>query len=85
MYKLSMQQFPAHLKTRGMLVMEHRLGEPIESYLHRRYIVDGATTITIGADLGLNNATVSRWLRDLGIETRLTGQRGVPAPSEAVA
>lgn len=63
--------------------MEHRLGEPIESYLQRRYIVDRATTITIAADLGLNNATVSRWLRELGIETRLTGQRG--APSAAVA
>lgn len=62
--------------------MEHRLGEPIESYLTRRYVTDGATTLVIGAELGLNNATVSRWLAALGIETRLTGQRG---RSEAVA
>jgi len=75
---LSMQ-CPAHLKTRGMLVMEHRLGEPIEVYLRRRYVVDGQTTIQIGQELGLNNGTVSKWLRDLGIEARLTGQRGKPA------
>lgn len=58
--------------------MEHRLGEAIESYLHRRYVIEGATTIAIGEDLGLNNATVSRWLATLGIEARLTGQRGAP-------
>jgi len=66
--------------------MEFRLGEPIEAYLHRRYILEGATTLTIADDLGLNNGTVSRWLSALSIETRLTGQRGKPnAPTEAVA
>lgn len=63
--------------------MEHRLGEPIESYLYRRYVIEGATTIAIGDDLGLNNATVSRWLATLGIEARLTGQRGTPASQVA--
>lgn len=78
-----MEQIPAHLKTRGMLKTEHRLGEPIESYLQRRYIGDGATTQVIADDLGVNVGTVSRWLALVGIDARLTGQRGRPA--EAVA
>lgn len=78
-----MQQFPAHLKTKGMLVLEHRLGEPMESYLHRRYIEEGATTHQIGDELGLNNATISRWLGVLGIEARFPGQRGKPVAAVA--
>lgn len=78
-----MQQFPAHLKTKAMLVLEHRLGEPMEDYLRRRYVDEGATTHQIGQELGLNNATVSRWLSLLGIEARFPGQRGKPA--EALA
>lgn len=78
-----MQQFPAHLKTKAMLVLEHRLGEPMEDYLRRRYLDEGATTNQIGDELGLNNATVSRWLGSLGIEARFPGQRGKPA--EAVS
>lgn len=74
-----MQQIPAHLKTKAMLVIEHRLGEPIEAYLHRRYILDGLTTVQIGDELGLNNGTVSKWLGFAGIEARFPGQRAKAA------
>lgn len=76
-----MEQIPAHLKTKAMLRTEHRLGEPIEAYLHRRYITDGATTTAIADEMGLNNGTISRWLAALGIEARLTGQRGTAVPA----
>jgi len=66
-----------------MLVLEHRLGEPMEDYLRRRYLDEGATTHQIGDELGLNNATVPRWLGIIGIEARFPGQREKPA--EAVA
>lgn len=78
-----MEQISAHLKTRGMLKTEHRLGEPIEVYLHRRYLTEGAGTQAIADELGVNVGTVSRWLAVVGIEARLTGQRGTPV--EAVA
>jgi hypothetical protein len=80
---LFMQQFPAHLKTKAMLVMEHRLGEPIEVYLERRYIRDGLTTVQIADELGVDKGTISRWMSTVGVAARLTGQRGRPA--EAVA
>lgn len=59
------------IKTKGQQVLERRIGEPIEVFLRRRYVVDRATQDEIAADLGgLDRATVSRWLRDFGI-TRL--------------
>ncbi len=74
-----MQQFPAPIKTRSMLVMERRLGEPIEAYLQRRYLDDGVTTHVIAHELGLNNGTIFRWMAQLGIEARFPGQRGAAA------
>jgi hypothetical protein len=72
------------LKTKTMQIVEYRLGEPIELYLRRRYIDEGETLATIAADLGLVAPTLSRWLAALGIEARISGQRGKTAV-EAVA
>lgn len=59
------------IKTRGQQVVERRIGEPIEAYLRRRYVVEKASQEAIATELGgLDRATVSRWLRDFGI-TRL--------------
>lgn len=71
-----MQQISARPKTRSMQVVEFRLGEPIEVYLRRRYLDDGATTHEIATELGLNNGTISRWMAQLGVEARFPGQRG---------
>lgn len=63
--------------TRGMLIVEARLGESLESYLRRRYEDNGLTTSQIAAELGLNNGTISRWLAHFGIEARYLGPRRV--------
>jgi hypothetical protein len=75
---LHMQQFsvlPAVPKTRGMLLIEARIGRPLEGYLEDRYLRDGLTTLQIAAELGVNNGTVSRWMAQLGIEARYLGPR----------
>jgi hypothetical protein len=58
-------------KTRAQQLMEHRLGEPIDQALHRLYVIERRDQEEIGALWGLEQSTVSRWLRDFGI-TRLT-------------
>ena len=58
-----------------MQTVEHRLGEPLEVYLTRRYHEDGLTLREVGAELNLSVGTVSRWLTALGIEARFPGQR----------
>jgi hypothetical protein len=70
-----MQQKTAPIKTRGMQVIERQLNEPIEVFLERRYLREGATTTEIGVELKLNESTISRWLRELSIPARLPGQR----------
>lgn len=67
-------------KSRAMVRLEARLGRPIEDYLRERYLTAGQ--VEIASELGVSNATVSRWMRELGIEPRLPGQR---PPTEAVA
>lgn len=74
-----MQQFSAPTKTKSMQVIERRLGEPLEDYLRRRYLTDGATTHAIAEELGLNNGTISRWMAHLGVEARFPGQRAAVA------
>jgi DNA-directed RNA polymerase specialized sigma subunit len=57
-------------KTRHQQVVEQRMGEPIEKALYRMYVTERLDQKVIGEQLGLEQATVSRWLRDFGI-TRL--------------
>lgn len=70
-------------KTRPMLRVEERMGEPIEDVLNRLYHEQGKTMPEVAAILGVDAGTVSRWMAALGIEARFPGQRGKPA--EAVA
>lgn len=65
-----------YLKTRPMLRIEQRLGEPLEAFLERRYVEEGKTQREIGVELGVNDSTVNRWMAALGIEARFPGQRG---------
>lgn len=72
---------PSIFKSRAMLRVEERIKQPIEDYLAERYLT--RTQPQIAADLGVSDATISRWMRELGIEARYPGQR--PPTTEAVA
>ncbi len=67
-------------KSRAMQRTEVRLGRPLEEWLAERYAT--RTQEQIAEELGVSGATISRWLRECGIEARLQGQR---PPAEAVA
>lgn len=64
---------PPIFKSRAMLRVEARIKRPLEEYLAERYQV--ATQTAIAAELGVSNASVSRWMQELGIEARFPGQR----------
>lgn len=61
-----------------MLRVETRLGRSLEDYFAEKYQTH--TQPQIAADLGVSGASVSRWMRELGFEARLPGQR---PPAEA--
>jgi len=63
---------PLHppIKTKGMQLVEHRIGEPIEQALRRKYLAEGLDQQRIADEWGLDRATVSRWMRDFQIPTR---------------
>lgn len=58
------------IKTKGMQLVEHAIGEPIEIALHRLYVTEGLDQQAIAERWGLDRATVSRWMRDFRIPTR---------------
>jgi DNA-binding MarR family transcriptional regulator len=58
-----------------MLVLEHRLGEPLEKVLNRLYHERGLTQDQIGEELGVDGSTVARWMDRLDIEARFPGPR----------
>lgn len=60
-------------KSRAMLRVEKRIGRPLEDFLEERYQV--ATQPQIAEELGVSGASVSRWMRELGVEARFPGQR----------
>lgn len=62
-------------KTRGMQIVEARIGESIEGALRRLYEADGRTQDEIAAVFGVDRGTVSRWMREYGIESRYLGPR----------
>lgn len=65
-----------------MVRVEERIGRTLEDYFAERYAT--LTQPQMAEELGVSDASVSRWMRELGIETRFPGQRP-PAPAEAVA
>lgn len=54
-------------KTRGQQLIEHRLGEPLEEALYRLHVSEGRDQKEIAQTWGLDQSTVSRWLRDFNI------------------
>ncbi len=70
-----------------MLRAEAKLGRPLEDWFEEKY--QTLTQPQMAAELkalGLkvSDASISRWMRELGIEARLPGQRP-PAALEATA
>lgn len=63
-----------------MLRVEKRLGRSLEDYFADRY--QAATQEQMADELGISTASVSRWMNELGIETRFPGQRP-PTAAEA--
>lgn len=66
---------PAPIKTRPMMVIERRIGQPLETYLRREYVQGRRTMADIGAELGIHESTVQRYMALLGIEARFPGPR----------
>lgn len=67
-------------KSRAMLRIEKRIGRSLEEYFAERY--PKATQEQMALELDVSTASVSRWMNELGIETRFPGQRP-PAATEA--
>jgi hypothetical protein len=60
-------------KSRAMIRVEARIGRPLEDWLAEQYLTK--TQPEMADELGVSGASVSRWMRELGIETRFPGQR----------
>lgn len=67
-------------KSRAMVRVEGRIGRTLEDYFAERY--NTLTQPQMAAELGVSDASVSRWMRELGIEARFPGQR---PPAAAVS
>jgi DNA-binding MarR family transcriptional regulator len=64
------------IRTREMQELEATHGKPIEDILRDLYVVGGLTVEQVGAELGVTQGTVSRWLDRVGIAARRPGPRG---------
>ena len=62
-------------KTWAMRLVEEQAGQPIEELIRRQYVEQGMTLAAVAAGLGLHEATLSRWMHDLGIPRRPRGPR----------
>lgn len=63
------------LKTRAMQVVEIEHGEPVGALLRRLYVTEGMSQAAIAQRLGLDQGTVSRWMRDFGVDVPVIGPR----------
>lgn len=61
--------------TLGTQLVEARVGRPIADYLREAYVVRQLPQADIAVALGVNTSTVSRWMRQLGIEARVIGHK----------
>jgi hypothetical protein len=58
-----------------MQQVEARLGRDLGDYLRDAYGVRELAQVDIAAEIGVDAATVSRWMRRFGIEARVIGHR----------
>lgn len=64
----------ATMSTRGMRQLEAAVGMSMSDYIRGRYAA-GASQQEIADGLGVDRATVSRWMTRFGIEVRYVGRR----------
>lgn len=57
-----------------MQTLEQRLDKPLDEYLAEQYAL-GLSQEQIAQELGVNRATVSRWMGTYGIAARYFGPR----------
>lgn len=69
------QELATH--TRGMRVLERRIGRPLQEVFEEMYLDRGMTQQQIADELGIDVGSVSRWMARLGIEARYLGPRKV--------
>ena len=63
--------------TKGMQQVEARLGQPLAPYLNDAYNARQLSMAEIGSEIGVDKATVSRWMQQLGVlGIRYVGYRG---------
>jgi len=60
-------------KTRKMLEIEERIGEPIDKFLRREYKT--RSTSEIGKDLGVSGEAIGNWMRNYDIKVRKPEER----------
>jgi len=63
------------LKSNAQQLLEASLGRPLEEALRDWYHRDGLTQIEIAEKLGLDQSTVTRWMRQFGIPVRYGAAR----------
>jgi transcriptional regulator with XRE-family HTH domain len=63
------------LKSRAQQFVEAREGRELADLLTELYVDQHLTQEQVAARLGVRRATVSRWMNDLGIESRWIGSR----------
>jgi CRP-like cAMP-binding protein len=61
--------------TLGMQLVETRLGRPVAEVVRDAYLVRELPQADIAAELGVDAATVSRWMARFGIQARVIGHR----------
>ena len=61
--------------TLGMQLVEIRLGQPVDEWLRDAYQERELSQAQIADELGVNAATISRWMARFGIQTRVIGFR----------
>lgn len=65
----------ASQSTPGMRHVTARIGRPVHEYLVEAYEGRELPQVEIAEELGVDPATISRWLRRIGVTTRVVGHR----------
>ena len=66
-----------------MKLAEIRVKRPLADYIRDEYVTKGRMQREIAADLGTDTSTLSRWMRELGIQARPKGTGSIAARDAA--